>query len=85
MPPIVERAAVDELAHDVLPSVVLADVVDRDDVRMIERRRDLRFSLETASRGRVGEILAEEFDGDGTVQLRVDRAVDVTHPTGAEE
>lgn len=62
--PVVERTAVDELAHDVLPPIVLADVVHHDDVRVIEARRGLRLLLEPALRLRIGQLDRQELDRD---------------------
>ena len=53
--PVSERAAVDELRDQILPAVELPDVVDREDVRMVQRGRRLRFALEAAARGRIGQ------------------------------
>ena len=41
---ILELAAVDELHRDEPRAVVLVEIVDRDDVRMIEPARRLRFA-----------------------------------------
>ena len=54
--PVPERAAVDELGDEILPALELAGVVHGQDVRMIERRRRLRFALEAAARGRVCDV-----------------------------
>ena len=61
--PLVERAAVDELGHEVLLTVVLADVVHRDDVRMIERRRHLSFALK-APAAVASTAVAKKLDRD---------------------
>ena len=43
-------------------AVVLADVVNRANARMIQGRRGARFALETfEGRGILGEIVSEEF------------------------
>ncbi len=49
-----ERLAADELHHDERHPVLLADVVDRRDVRVVERRGELRFLLEALSAFGVG-------------------------------
>ncbi len=82
--PVVQRAAVDELAHEILRSVVLADVVHRHDMRMVQRRRRLGFLLEAPPRLRVGERRRQELDRDRTMQLRVGRAIDDAHAAAAD-
>ena len=82
--PVSERAAIDELGDEILPALELARVVDREDVRMIERRDRLRFALEAAARGRIGEIVGEKLDGNGPVEFGIERAVDHAHAAGAE-
>ena len=50
---------------------------------MIERRDGSRLALKSMARRGVGEI-RQEFDGDVTPQLRVERLVDDAHPAFAE-
>ena len=50
---------------------------------MIERRGRLRFALKSAARGRVREIVGQKFDRDRPIELRVERAVDRSHPARA--
>ncbi len=69
--PVLERAAVDELAHDVLPPLVLADVVHRDDVGMAQRGRGRGFLLEAPPRIVVRDRGAQELDRYGPLELRV--------------
>jgi hypothetical protein len=83
--PFLERAAVDEFSDQVLAAVELAGVVHGEDVRVIERRSRLRFALEPATSGRIRQQqLGEKLDGDRAIQLRVEAAVDLTHPAAAE-
>ncbi len=82
--PIGQRAAVDELAHDVLLPVVLADVVHGHDVRMIQARCGLGFLPEPPPRLLVGDAGCEELDRDRAMELRVGRAIDDAHATAAE-
>ena len=83
--PVLERAAVDELAHDVLAAAVLADVVHRDDVRVLERRRRRGFLPKAALRVVVGDCVAQELDRDGPVELRVEAAIDRPAAAAAEQ
>ena len=60
------------------------NVVERADVRMIELRDRARFSLEALPRFHVlGEMLGKNFDGDGSIEARVDGLVDLSHAAGA--
>jgi len=77
--PIPQRAAVEPFGDQVLPPVELAGVVDRQDVRMIERGGELRFTLKPAARGFVGDLVREDFDRDGSVEPGVSGAVDGAH------
>jgi len=52
--PCLQRATIDKLRDDVLPTIERADVVDREDVRMIERRERARFTLEAGQMIGVG-------------------------------
>ena len=83
--PSLQRAAIDEFGDQVLLTLELADIVDREDVGMIQRRHRLGLALETPSRGRVGPFISEEFDRGGTIELRVECAVHDPHATVANE
>ena len=82
--PAPKRPAVDQFRDQVLPSIVLADVIHRENVWVIERRDGSRLALKSVARSGVGEI-RQEFDGDLTPQLRVERPVDDAHPAFAEQ
>jgi hypothetical protein len=84
-----ERLALDQLEHHVVQLVALdaraADVVDRTDVRVVQRRDALRLALEAgAELGVRRELRRQQLDGDLAVELRVARAVDLAHAAGAE-
>ena len=70
-----------DVAHDLEQhAVLLARVVDRDHVRMIERRGDLRLRDEAAAEGRVvGERGRDQLDGHVPVEGEVGRPVDDAH------
>ena len=63
--PIAQRAAVDELRDDVLAPFVLADVVHREDVRMVQRGGHLRFALEAPPRLRVEQLVRQNLMATG--------------------
>ena len=60
--PILQRLALEQLHHHELLAVVLADVVERADVRMVQDRDDARFALEALDRLGVAHSLV----GTGT-------------------
>jgi len=84
LPRIGEGRAFEELGDDERSAVVHADVVHGDDVGMVERRRRARLLLEVAPALGVGaEPFGEHLHGDLALELRIARAVDVTHRAGA--
>src|SRR5438105_3539784 len=63
----------------------MTDVVQRADVRMIQRGDRVGFALEAlAMLGVHRQIWREHFDGDVAVQARIARAIDFAHPARAE-
>ena len=79
-------AALDHAHRDVQLPVDLARVVDRDDVRMLERGRHPRLGEEAlAERDVVGELRREQLQCDVTVEREVVSAVDDAHPAAAEQ
>ena len=74
--PVLERAAVDEFGHQILPAVEFTYVIDGEDVRMIERRRHLRLALKSPASCRIGEVVGEELDRHGPVELGIDSPKD---------
>src|SRR5687767_6126619 len=75
---LVERAAVEQLADEKRPSVLLAGVMDRADVRMGDERCDPRFATEPLERLRLRHHLApQELERHVSFQTQVARAVDL--------
>ena len=71
--------------HQVIDAVLMADVVERADVRMIQAGNGAGFAIESlANFRRVGYALRENFDGDGAVQPRIARAIHFAHATSAK-
>jgi hypothetical protein len=84
--PCLERATVDKLCDEVLAAIHLADVVDRKDMRVIERRERMRFALEAGQPiGVRGEQRRQDFDRHLARQLRVAREIDLAHAAGAQD
>ena len=83
--PAAQRLALQQLHDGEGDAVVGAEVVDREDVRMRERRDGLRLALEPRERvGIGGDGFGEDLDRDVAVELRVPRPVDLAHAARAE-
>src|SRR5262249_14493861 len=77
-----QRLALQELHDQVLGAVLVADVVEREAVRVRRRGYGLRLSLEALpDLLAAGEMRGKDLDGDRAVQPRVLRLVDLTHPS----
>jgi hypothetical protein len=89
--PVAPQAQAQILAADVPHGevehvVVLAGVVDRDDVGVVQGRRDLGLGGEPAAERFVaGELGSQELERDGALQGDVRGAVDDTHPAAPDE
>ena len=76
-----QRSAVDKFQHQILNSVLIADIVQRADVWMIQRRDRLRFALKAATRVGIGrDVGRKDLDRHGAIEPRVARLVDLPHP-----
>ncbi len=94
--PLDERLAFEILEHEKTNRVIsargrlgvrcVADVIERADVWVIERRDGTRLPLEALPPLRAGgEGGVEHFDGDGPVETRIAGAIDLGHPSRADE
>ena len=83
----VEALAAHVLHHEKVDAVGRLDLVNRDDVRDGSAPRPLWLPGRTAGDGDWVRhaIVREDLDGDLAAQSRVARAIDLTHPPGAEE
>src|SRR6185503_6070569 len=76
-----QRLALEQL-HD---QIVVADVVEGADVRMVQRRDRLRLALEARAQiGSMCELRRQDLDGDAAIEPGVAGAVDLAHPARAE-
>jgi hypothetical protein len=83
--PACERRAVQVLHHDEGLAVVVVDFVDRADVRVIERGRGLRFTVEPAERQRIHrDLIGQEFQRDEAAELDVFGLVNHSHAAAAK-
>ncbi len=81
----VQAAAGTELQGEEGPAVVLADLVDLDDVRVLEAGDGLGLGAETCQLRLAGVAAGQDhLEGDDAAQLDVPRLVDDTHATLAE-
>ena len=70
--------------HEVQPAVLLARLVDRDHVRMIDRRRHPRLALEALAEARVGRVLGgDQLQRDRAPERELGGAVDDAHAAAA--
>ena len=77
--------ALEELHGQVGPPGLLADVVDRDDVRVVQRRGRARLGVEAGDAGRVADhVVRKDLDRDAPAEPRVLRPPDLSHSAGAQ-
>ena len=77
--------ALEQLGHDKRCAALGADVVDRQDVRMIERGDGPGFLLEaTEPVGVSGNLVGKDFDGNVAVEAAVASLVDLAHAAGPD-
>jgi hypothetical protein len=79
-------ASLDEPHRQVELAVVLARLVDRDHVRVVERCRQPRFAQEALPEALVlGQLRGDQLERDRPVQRYVGRAVHDTHPAAPDQ
>ena len=79
--PIGQRRTLDEFEYEGQDARCFLESVDRANMRVVERRQDLRFPFEAGKAIAIErEDLRENFDGDVAIQPRVTRAVDFAMP-----
>ncbi len=78
--------AIHELHEQVVKPARLPEIVDRDDVRMIERRERLGLVRETFGKLRIGHPLRrEQLQRDQAAQRLLPRLIDHAHPAAPEK
>ena len=76
----VERLSFDELHREEVDALGLFDRVERDDVRMVQRGDGAGFALEAREAiGIARRLGGQHLERDVAAELRVGRAVDLTH------
>ena len=80
-----QRLSVHELHRDPRTGVRPADVIDRDDVRMVQGRGRARLLLEPREPIRIrGELFGQHLDRHLAAEPCVARPIDLSHSSGAE-
>ena len=81
-----KRLAFDEFEHEKTGPFRLLKIVDRRNVRMIQRRQNFGLALKPAhSRGIMRKLLWQDLDRDLAFQLRVPGAIHLSHAALAEQ
>src|SRR5262249_19412499 len=80
---IVETSLIDQFHDKIELTMVAAEGVNFDDVRMIDRRGDARLLLQLRGVIRFG-IAPQKFQGDESIESGVSRFVNRTHPTDTQ-
>jgi hypothetical protein len=79
-----KRFAFDAFHHQIVDTVLMANIMEHTDVRMIQAGNGFRFAFEALPANRVrGQVSWENFDGDSTVEPSVSCAIDLSHPASA--
>ena len=80
--PFSERLPGNELENEVVCALRLLQSVNRGDVRMVHRRKNLRLPLESSQSFRVMcELIGQHLDRDIPVELPISGPIDISHPT----
>ena len=80
-----QRLAFQVFQHQVVDATLMADVVERADVGVLEGGDGARLALEAlAELAARGEMLRQDLDGDLAVEPRVARAIHLAHAAGAD-
>ena len=80
-----QRLAVDQLLDQIAGLSLLIEIVDRGQVRVVQRGEQHRLLVEALQlHGIRGEVLGEDLDGDFAVELLVVGAIDLAHPPLAD-
>src|SRR6266550_5180726 len=80
-----QRLAVDQFTGNVMSRVILADLVNRQDVWMIEPNYGMRFLLKPLQALSIaGKALGQKFERGLAAGCHVGGQIDVAHPAGAD-
>ena len=80
-----QQLAVDQLEHEIPRAVRFLEAVDGGDVRMIQRREDLRLAFEAREAiGVFRERFGKNLERDRASEFEIPGAIDLAHASGAE-
>ena len=80
-----EGFAFDAFHDEIGDAILMTDVMQHANMRMIQARNGFRFTLETLVANRIGgKLRGKNLDGDGTFEARIAGAIDFTHTAGTE-
>ena len=83
--PVRERFTLEQLHHQIVDAVLVTDVEERADVRVVELRDGARLALETgADLGGRGQARGQHLDRDIAAEAGVVGAIDLAHAAGAK-
>src|SRR5436190_1747933 len=83
--PVFQCLSIEVFHHNERTAVVLTDIVDRANLRMIERRGRTRLDSKSFERLRIlGTLLRQELHRNRTAEADILRFIDNTHASGAE-
>src|SRR5204862_7486797 len=81
-----QRRAFEQLGDDVRPFVLHSQLMDRQQIRMIENARRLRFLLKARETVAIAhKIRWQDFDGNVAADARIAGPINLAHTAGAEE
>jgi len=84
--PIRQGLAVHQLHRERMDLARVFEAIDRGNMRMVQRRQDLRFLVETCKPFGIGrEEVRQDFERDVTMELRVTRAINLAHAARTEQ
>jgi hypothetical protein len=84
--PLGQRFALQVLHHQEIDSVLMSDVVEDADVRMIQSGDRPRFAVEALAHvGPTGKVCGQHLDGYDAVEPRVAGLIHLSHAPGADE
>ena len=79
-----ERLAFHALHHQIVGSVLMTDVMQHADVRMIQAGDGFRFAFESLFANWIrGQLRGKNLDRNNAIKARVARAVNFAHPARA--
>ena len=80
-----QRLALHVLHHHVAGAILVADVVEHADVRMVQRSNGAGLALKSLAQIlALGDVFGQDLDGDGAVEASVARLVHFAHASRAD-